>query len=88
MIYYEMFSDEGNMAVARALQSIAIAASDHTKVWNRYTLEQAAKPILEGVSKVHEEIWDTEPRGHIADFLDQLCEENGWAYDPYGYYSW
>jgi hypothetical protein len=85
---YEMFSEEGNEAVARALTSIAIVSKDHTKVWNRYTLEQVARPVLEGVAKLHGEIYDTEPRGHIADFLDQLCEENGWAYDPFAYYSW
>lgn len=85
---YEMFTDEGNNAVARALAAISLQAQDHTKVWNRFTLEEAARPILEGVAKNHGEIYDTEPRGHIADFLDQLCEESGWAYDPYGYYSW
>lgn len=85
---YEMFSDEGDQAVARALAAIALVAQDHTKVWNRDTLEQVAKPVLEGVAKLYDEIYDTEPRANIADFLDQLCEENGWAYDPYVGYDW
>lgn len=85
---YEMFSDEGDMAVARALASIALRSKDHTIVWNRDTLEAVAKPVLEAVGKLHEELYDTEPRGYVADFLDQLCEENGWAYDPYAGYNW
>lgn len=85
---YEMYTDEGDLAVARALASIAVTASDRTKVWNRDTLEAVAKPVIEAVAKLHDELYDTEPRGHIADFLDQLCAENGWAFDPYAGYDW
>lgn len=83
-----MYTDEGDRAVERALASISLATQDRTKVWNRDTLEAVAKPFIEGVEKIHEEISDTEPRGHIADFLDNICEENGWAYDPWAGYDW
>jgi hypothetical protein len=85
---YEMFTDEGNDAVARALAAIALVAQDRTRVWNRETLETVAIPVLRAVSVKYEEIYDTEPRGNIADFLDQLCAENGWAFDPYAGYEW
>lgn len=85
---YEMYTDEGDLAVTRALVAIAIVSSDRTVVWNRDTLEAMAAPVLQGVAKLHNEIYDTEPRGHIADFLDQLCAENGWAFDPYTGYEW
>jgi hypothetical protein len=83
-----MYTDDGDMAVARALVAIGIVASDRTKVWNRETLETMATPVLREVAKHHEEIYDTEPRVHIADFLDQICAENGWAFDPYAGYEW
>lgn len=85
---YDMYTEEGNEAVARALASITLMSKDHTKVWNRVTLEQVAKPVIEGVAKLHDELYDTEPRGLIADFLDNICEKNGWAYDPYSGYDW
>lgn len=83
-----MYTDDGNLAVARALVAISVVSSDRTKVWNRETLETMATPVLREVSKHYEEIYDTEPRGHVADFLDKICSENGWAFDPYAAYDW
>lgn len=85
---YEMYTDEGDMAVARALAIIAIMSKDHAKVWNRETLQAMAIPVLGAVAKEHDEIYDTEPRNHIDDFLDQLCAENGWAYKDLESYNW
>lgn len=85
---YEMYTDEGDMAVARALVAISLTVQDRTKVWNRNTLEAVAKPIIEALAAFHPEVYDTEPRGNIADFLDKICEENGWAYDPWAGYDW
>lgn len=85
---YEMYTDEGDMAVARALAAIDVVSSDRTVVWNRTTLEAVAAPVLQAVAKLYGEIYDTEPRGHIARFLDQLCAENGWAYNEFESYDW
>lgn len=85
---YEMYTDEGDMAVARALVAISLAAQNRTTVWNRKTLEVVAKPFIKAVEQLHQEVSDTEPRGYIADHLDAICEENGWTYDKWAGYDW
>lgn len=80
-IDYEMYTDEGNDAVRRALESIEFISQVRTKVWNRETLNQAARPIIDALAEVHGEVYDTEPRGHISDFMDMICKCNGWTYD-------
>ena len=85
---YEMFSEEGNNAVARALAAITLLSDDHTKVWNKETLTKIAAPIIEGVAKNHPEVHDTEPRACIADSLDLICQMNGWVYNEWESYDY
>lgn len=85
---YEMYTDEGNSAVARALASITLLSEDHTKVWNKETLTQVAVPIIEGVAKNYPEVYDTEPRNYIADALDLICKMNGWSHNEWEGYDY
>lgn len=82
---YEMYSEEGNQAVKRAL---SIIDSQVPNCRNRRTLEAMAQPILKEVAILHSEVYDTEPRGHIADHLDGICQREGWSYDRYEGYDW
>ncbi len=85
--YYEMYTDDGNKAVDEALNDILHLSKDRTKVWNKATLEAAARPVIRAVADNYPEVYDTEPRNYIYDFLDRLCKAHGWAYSEYDGYN-
>ncbi len=85
---FEMFTLDGNIAVANALDEILRLSYDRTKVWNRATLEAVAIPVIDELAKEHGEVYDTEPRGHIGDFLNRICDANGWSYDRWDSRFW
>lgn len=84
----QMFTDEANEGVMRAIVAIEAMARDDLTIRNRETLVKAASPLLRAVGALHDEIWDTEPRNWIAGKLDLICKMNGWAYDEYDSYDW
>lgn len=85
---FEMYTLSGNIAVGNALDEILRLSYDRTLVWNMETLQAAARPIIGVVAKQFGEVYDSEPRGHITDFLQRICQANGWTYTGDEYYSW
>ncbi len=85
---YEMFTYEGNKAVQHAIDKILRLSYDRTLVWNQATLEAVAIPVIEEVAQLHGEVYDTEPRGHIGDFLKRICDANGWTFDRWNSNFW
>lgn len=83
-----MYTPEGDAAVEAAVAAIAAKAKTDLTIRNKATLLLAAKPILEAVRAVHDEITDTEPDGWIAHKLAAICDEMGWAYDTNEWLRW
>lgn len=85
---YDMYTSDGNDAVTIALSIIDRLAMNRLQVWNKETLTDAARPLLQEVAKIYSEVYDTEPRGLIADHLDGICKMNGWHYNDFEGYDW
>jgi len=84
----EMYSDEGDQAVIRALINIAWIANNNLEIRNRETLLKAAGPILQATANLYPEIYDTEPRNWINDRLNEICRSQGWSYNLWERYDW
>lgn len=67
-----------NQAVVEAMAIINVIAMNRSKVWNKETLTDAVRPLLENIARTHREISDIESRNLIADHLDRICKMNGW----------
>jgi len=78
-MYYEMFSKAGD----RACQSMVNSATKKILGKTRLTKSDIEKLYTEGINKVeakYPEVWDTEPRGHIAHQLSNALKSAGYAY--------
>jgi len=83
-VYYEMFSDAGE----KACQSLVDAVSKKIHSNERMTKERIKELYDAGrkkISEKHGEVYDTEPRGHIAHQISKALGDAG-----YGFYlnSW
>ena len=79
MAYFEMFTEEGNMACTQALENIkSIINSD------RFVSEDELKSIVKSqvkqVAAKHGEVYDTEPEWHLEDRINQALEAKGYGY--------
>ncbi len=87
----EMYTEEGNQAVIRAMITVATVAETNLAIRNKDTLIAMAAPVLEAVAKLHPEIYDTEPRCWVDDRLDEICRANGWTcngFEGFEGYDW
>lgn len=76
---YEMFSEAGN----KACQSMVNSAKKKILGSKRLTKADVQALYEGGMDKVeakYPEVWDTEPRGHIAHQLSLLLKEAGYVY--------
>ena len=80
-----MYTPEGNEAVKNMLTKIRREYKLDPRVRNRRTLREFIinTGYLKDLASVHPEVHDTEPRSHIANALDAICEFEGWSYDPW-----
>jgi hypothetical protein len=77
---FSMYTPEGDEAVRLVCIDIMIAAIRSPEIRNRETLRDMAVPLLEALDDEYGEWHDTEPRGIISDFLDAICQSQGWDY--------
>ena len=76
---YEMFSPAGD----KACHAMVEKATKRILSKERLTLKDVQEMYEDGMSQIkgkHPEVWDTEPRGHIAYRLSQALKEAGYAY--------
>ena len=79
MINYEMFSEAGNIAC----HSMVEKATKRILGKERLTLNDVQEMYEDGMSQInqeHGEVWDTEPRSHIAHNISKALKEAGYAY--------
>lgn len=76
MSYYSMFTLEGEVFVDQTLQMFkAMVENGEIK---RPDFNKAIRAMSKDISKVHEEVWDTEPQWAICDWINKnVCEPNG-----------
>ena len=80
---FQMYTRIGNALVCGLVESIRIRA-ESGEFQNREEMAAATTTEMNNLaSQGHGEVWDTEPRGEIADRLDAICLAKGWAFDPY-----
>lgn len=79
----EMYTEEGDQAVIRAMIVVANMAETDLTIRNKETLWKSAEPIIKAVGNLYYEIYDTEPRHWIEDQLDAICKAHGWAYNEF-----
>ena len=84
----EMYTEEANQAVIHAILKIETMAEHDLNIRNREGLEKVARPILRAVGEKYPELWDTEPRCWVNDYLDKICRMHGWYYNEDNYYDW
>ena len=76
---YEMYTPAGN----RACESMVKSARKKILGKTRLTVEAIQKIYDDGLEKVnnkHSEVYDTEPRWHIARKLSEALKEAGYMY--------
>lgn len=81
--YYEMFTLAGD----RACDNLVKRVIKKIQGVKRVTREEIRDMVEKGMDKIavkHPEVDDTEPRGHIKNFVDKAMVDNG--YQPVFYY--
>ena len=74
---YEMFSESGNLAVARMVDQIISDGMDGKLL--RPQLEETAEGRMKVIAEKHGEVWDTAVREVIWGQIDRrLCIPQGW----------
>lgn len=79
MIDYEMFSEAGNIACRAMVEE----TTKRILSKERLTSKEVQEMYENGMSKInreHNEVWDTEPRGHIAHNISQALKQAGYAF--------
>lgn len=79
---WSMFTPEGNAEVTAAAHRVLERVGEAR---NRATLAVIAREEYDKIQA--DESSDTEPRGCFGDFLDRICEQQGWAYASYEGYD-
>ena len=82
--YYEMYSYKGEKACQQMVDSINALILSNQRV-TKQQIQELYDNGQKTISKQHPEVYDTEPRGHIASQISKTLKEAG-----YGFYinSW
>lgn len=75
---YEMYTDDGNQAVANAVDALAEKMRNGTVT--RPQLDKQIRLLLNHVEKSHPEVHDTEPEWAICDEINKVCDELMWKH--------
>lgn len=73
--YYEMFSQSGE----KACDDLVKRVTKKIEGVKRVTAEEIKVMVEEGMEKIavkHPEVYDTEPRYHIRDYVDKAMVDN------------
>lgn len=73
---YQMFTPEGNKAVANMVVQVASFMRGGTVT--RLQLPDALRAAMDVVAETYPEIFDTEPRGEISHRISVVCDQLGW----------
>ena len=82
---YEMYTDDGDAYVAREVNDLIERGM--AGGFERVHLLGEIRAMIDSVSKVHGEVYDTEPEANIADQINErLCKRQGWL--PVSRHDW
>ena len=79
MVYFEMFTEEGNEACTQAYQNI------YNTIWgDKFVTEGELKKLIKEqiaqVDAAHPEVHDTEPEWHFVDRINMALNTKGYNY--------
>ena len=79
VVYFEMYTEEGNEACTQVFQNI------YNTIWeDKFVTESELKKLIKEqiiqVASVHPEVHDTEPEWHFVDRINMSLETRGYNY--------